>query len=205
MKFKDCMLVAASVALLAACNNAGSDKETKDTTTTSYDNTDNTGNRTYTTVEVPTTTKTTFETKYPNAANVSWYRYDPDNTPTIEWDWSGWPMLDTSDYAARFNWDGRDYWAWYDEDGNWVGTVTTITDHASLPTKVSTAITSQYAGYTVTNIAMENDKNRNAYEITLEKGSDRMKVLVDENGNVMKKKTITGDMKTKEKPIKDSM
>jgi hypothetical protein len=201
MKFKDGMLVAAAIALLASCNNAGTDKETKDTAVTTYDNTTRTD---YTTIEVPATTRTSFETKYPKASNVTWYRYDPDLRP-IEWDWSGWPMLDTSDYTAKFNWDGRDYWVWYDDQGEWVGTVTNITDFSTLPAAVTATINSSYSGYTIASASMENDKNRNAYEIHLEKGSDKMKVLVDENGKIMKKKAVTGGVETKEKPIKDSM
>jgi hypothetical protein len=114
-------------------------------------------------------------------------------------------MLDTSDYTAKFNWDGRDYWVWYDDQGEWVGTVTNITDFSTLPAAVTATINSSYSGYTITSASMENDKNRNAYEIHLEKGSDKMKVLVDENGKIMKKKAVTGGVETKEKPIKDSM
>ena len=195
MKGKDWMLVAASIALLASCNNKGTDKETTDTTTIKTDNT-----RTdYSTVEVPATTRTTFETKYPGATNVTWYRYDPDNV-YIEWDWSGWPMLDTSDYSARFNWEGKDYWVWYDDQGNWVGTVTNISDHSTLPAAVTNTLNSQYPGYTITSASMENDKNRNAYEIHLVKGNDKAKLLLDENGKILKKKAVTEGVETKEKP-----
>ena len=204
MKLKDCILVTAAIALLASCNNAGSDKETTDTTTTSYDNTTDNTRTTYSSVDVPVNTKTTFETKYPAATNVTWYRYDPDNRP-IEWEWSGWPMLDTSDYSARFTWEGKDYWAWYDDKGDWVGSVHVITDPSTLPSKVTATINSQYPGYTIISSSMENDKNRSAYEISLDKGGDKVKLLIDENGKIMKKKTVTADMKTKEKPIKDSM
>ena len=203
MKFKDCMLVTAAIALLASCNNAGSDKETKDTTATTVDNTNTRTD--YTTIEVPAKTRTTFETKYPKATNVTWYRYDPDNQPMIEWEWYGWPMLDTNDYSARFNWEGRDYWVWYDDQGEWVGSVTNISDFSTLPAAVTSAINSQYSGYTISSVSQENDKNRNAYEITLTKGNDKVKVLIDENGKVMKKKAMIDGVKTKEKPIKDSM
>ncbi|HYC39616.1 MAG TPA: PepSY domain-containing protein [Chitinophagaceae bacterium] len=200
MKAKYGILVIAAFALLGSCKNSGSEKETTDTTTTTYDNTNtNTG---YSSIEVPANTRTSFQTKYPNATNVTWYRFDPANRP-IEWEWSGWPELDTSDYAARFNWEGRDYWVWYDDD-QWVGTVTNVADFSTLPTAVTGAINSAYPGYTITSAHMENDKDRNAYEITLEKGSDRVKLLIDENGKVMKKKAVTGGVETKEKPIKDS-
>jgi len=202
MKLKDCMLVTAAIALLgsASCKNAGYNKDKEDTTT--YETkSDNTGY----TVEVPATVKTNFETNYKGATNVTWRRYNPNDDVPIEWEWSGWPDLDTSYYTGRFNWDGRDYWVWYDDEGMEVGRITNISDFSTLPSGISASINTNYPGYTITSATMENDKNRNAYEIHLTKGEDKVKVLVDENGKVMKKKAVTAGMDTKEKPIKDSM
>ena len=185
-------------ALLVSCGNNKS--ETTDTTITDTSaattvTTDNTG---VVTVEAPPTAKTAFEAKYPQASNVRWQYHRPDVT-SIDWDWSGWPSVDTTDYVASFNWDGHDYWAWYDQDGNWVGSVNKISDHNNLPTAVSDVIKNQYNGYTIVSVDRENDKNRSAYEIQLESGDNKTKILVDENGKVMKKKEITGDTKTKTK------
>jgi len=197
MQVKKWILSAAVIALLAACNNKGSGDEYKDTSGTT--NTSTTEyQQTTRTVEAPPATRTSFETKYPKATSVTWTYYEPAVTP-IDWEWSGWTVMDTSDYTASFTMDGSDYWVWYDESGDWVGTVSTVTDHSSLPAAVNNTIKAQFAGYTIVSVDKENDKNRTAYEIELDKAGDKMKVLIDENGNVLKKKGGTGDDKMKEK------
>jgi hypothetical protein len=199
MKLKSWMLTAA-VAALAACGNAGSDKNNA---TDSASTTETSTMTTKTSIEVPATTRTSFETKYPKATDVSWSHYQATTIP-IEWEWTGWPPMDTSDYVASFNVDGSDYWVWYDDGGDWVGTVTEITN-SGLPAAVNNVIRSQYAGYTVVSAEKENDKNRTVYEIKMENGKDKMKLLVDENGNILKKKGIVNDQKIKEKTVKDSV
>ena len=104
------------------------------------------------------------------------------------------------DTVVSYNWDGTEYWTWYDDKNNWVGTVSPVTDHASLPAAVNKTVQTEFAGYTITNVDKENDKNRTAYEIEMSKGDDRMKALIAENGKVIKKKSMSADgTKTKEK------
>jgi len=111
--------------------------------------------------------------------------------------------MDANDYVASFSMDGGDYWALYDSDGNWVGTVSNV-NSSSLPASVNKTLQSQYGAYTVTSVKRENDKDRTAYEIQMESGADKLKLLVDENGKIMKKKGKVDDVKVKEKPVKDS-
>jgi hypothetical protein len=188
-------------ALLAACNSTESDKTTESTvkdsvtvpTATEPEKTD------IKTVEVPVATKTHFEAKYPQASNVVWTRYEtfPSN---LEWDWYGWPVMDTNDYVAYWGTTENPYWVWYDQDGNWIGAVETI-NISSVPDAVNKKLNTEFSGFTVGTVNKENDKNRVAYEISLTKGDDKVKVLIDEKGNVMKKKgTINGE-KIKEKNI----
>jgi len=70
-----------------------------------------------------------------------------------------------------------------------------------LPDAVNKTLESQFPGYTITNVNKENDKNRTAYEIKMEKGEDKMKALIDQNGNVMKKKGKENGEKIKEKNV----
>jgi hypothetical protein len=114
--------------------------------------------------------------------------------------------MDTADYVAQFNWDGTDYWAWYDENNNWIGTVSTMSDYAGLPAAVNDAVKKNFDGYTITSVSKENDKNRTAYEIKLSKGDDKAVALIGEDGKVWKKKMNTDGVKTKEKenPKKDN-
>src|SRR4051812_27706750 len=81
---------------------------------------------------VPAVTQTAFTTQYPGAMNVTWSTYDPAIIP-IDWDLAGWQALDNSDYAVRFNLDNSPYYAWYDANGNWIGTSAAVPDYKYLP------------------------------------------------------------------------
>jgi uncharacterized membrane protein YkoI len=96
--------------------------------------------------------------------------------------------------------DGTDYWAWYTSNGEWVGTVSTI-NVANVPSPVNQTLQNQFNGYNVVSVDKENDKRRTAYEVQMEKGEDKMKVLIDENGTILKKKGKESGVKTKEKAI----
>ena len=198
MKPTKWLVLAGLTALFASCGeNSSKDGYDKDTTSSTTTTTQT--NPGYASVDVPASTRTAFETKYPSAKNVQWSRYNNEVTP-IEWDLTGWPMFDTSDYYVTFDVDGYDYYAYYDEMGNWIGSTYTLTDHSKLPTAVNTAIRNSYSGYTIVEVDTEFDKNRTAYEVELQKGDEKLKVLFDENGNVLKKKTRAADgTKTKEK------
>lgn len=152
-----------------------------------------------TSVQVPDQVRASFSAKYPGATNVTWKSYEP--VDWFDWEWSGWPKMDTGDYVVNYTDDGIEYWAWYDEKNNWVGTSSVVADHSSLPAPVSKAVTDNFAGYKIESIRRENDKDMTAYEIKLSKGSDKAKLLVAENGKVLKKTAKTGGDKTKEKNV----
>ena len=63
----------------------------------------------------------------------------------------------------------------------------------------------QFPGFTIVSAKKENDKNRTAYEIKLENGDNKVKILADESGKILKKKADINGEKTKEKPVKDSV
>jgi hypothetical protein len=197
MKVKNWLLGSAVAAVLASCGDAGSKTDDADTTVT----TGNTTIETQTTkknVDVPVATRTSFEAKYPQASDVNWvYHYDADYP--IDWELAGWPTVDTTYFVATWNQNNDDYWVWYDEDGQWLGTVSEVNDHASLPSAVNKTLQSDFASYKIVSIDKENDKNRTAYEIDLENGADKLKVLIAENGKVMKKKGNESGEKVKEK------
>ncbi len=199
MDLKSWVAMAAMAVIATSCGESSTkETNTADTVTTTMDNTAPETVPVTQTIVVPDQTRITFQTKYPNVTNPSWSRYEPmDN---IDWDWSGWPRMDSSDYMVRFNVDGNDYWEWYD-DGNWIGTVTTMKDYAGLPAAVNKTIQTDYSGYTIVSVDKEVDKNRTAYEVELMKGEDKVKMLIAENGSILKKKSVVGGEKTKEKNI----
>lgn len=185
MKSKLMMLFAAGLTFgIISCNDANTASEAdkdkdKTATVTPADNS--------ATVEVPAPTRTSFEAKYPNASNVKWSHYTPEaDKSTMEasdWNYN----LDANDYYVTFDWDGVPYYAWYD-DGNWIRATTPIKDHSKLPAAVNDAIRSKFAGYEITEVDREHDKDRTTYEVDLKKGDDKLKVHFDENGKVVKQK-----------------
>ncbi len=196
MQIKFHLLALAGFVLMSSCKNSTSEAsdETTDTSATTTVTTPSTDNAMV--VEAPATVRTSFETKYPQATNVRWQYHRPD-IADVEWDWSGWTGLDDKDYAVSYTWDGNDYWAWYDADGNWIGTVNRVADHATLPTGVNATIKKDYSGSTIVSVDRENDKDRTAYEVELDNGT---KLLLDENGKILKKKDAVTDTKTKTNP-----
>jgi hypothetical protein len=199
MKLKSLLAPALGVIILSSCGESSTESATSDVKTDTSVNTSSEGVTTTstTTVVVPEKTKTSFETKYPKASNIVWARYEP--IDAIEWSWYEWPSMDTSDYMVTYNLDGSNYWTWYDEQGEWIRTVTNITDFSALPAAVTKTLNSQFDGFTIKNVDKENDKNTSAYEIDLEKGTDKITVLVSETGTVMKKKGTMNGVEVKEK------
>ena len=182
---KNLMMVMAGTFLFAACG---------DNTDTAYN--EKTTEISPTTNTVPTETpqynapdnvRTAFQTKYPTATDVSWSAYKP--YERINWEWTGWPSMDTTYYAVNYTIDKRQHMSWWDKIGSWIGSTSTVEDSSLLPDPVKKTLKNNYTGYRITSIDEENDKDRIAYEIKLEKGDARARILVDKNGRILKKDT----------------
>lgn len=166
------LMAAAGLAVLASC---GPSYRVTDQTTVGID--------------VPASVTTAFTTQYPNATAVTWTTYDVNNVP-IDWELSGWPAMDAGDYVVAYSVNNDKYYSWYDSDGTWVGTAYVMTDYKSLPAAVNTVLNDKYAGYSIVTVNKEMQKDRMAYEIQLKNGDSKTKLLVDENGNIIKQKTV---------------
>ena len=198
MKWKAYALAAVVTSMALACKNS-SDKESTtlvDTVVKAPDTTGLTTTDTTTTIpdatapvtaKVPAKTKESFEKKYPQATNVKWEKHQPDKEE-IDWELNGWPEMDEGDDKVWFHWQGSDHQGRYDKRGNFVGSTNEISDPSKLPAAVTNAIKSQYAGYTVKSVTKEDDDKRIAYEVKLEKGNEKVKTLIAENGTVIKTK-----------------
>jgi uncharacterized membrane protein YkoI len=131
-----------------------------------------------------------FTTRFPNASEVVWYRYNPDERVDVlptDWDYN----MDASDYEVRFKMDGTDYQAWYN-DGKWVRSESTMMANTSkLPANINDMLKTQYAGYTVKDVETEQNSNRTIYEIELAKGNEKCKVHYTSEGAIIKKKCRT--------------
>jgi uncharacterized membrane protein YkoI len=139
-------------------------------------------------VVAPDGTVTAFNTQYPNATNAVWTRYDAAVVP-IDWELAGWNTLDNNDYLVRFDMDNENYYAWYDDTGEWVGTAYVIRDVKTLPEAVTKAVNTKYPTHTISTVNREFQKDRMLYEVET-KGSDgtKMKLLVDANGTIVKER-----------------
>jgi hypothetical protein len=184
MKLKILSLVA-TVALLVSC---GGSKQTTSTSSTPTTATSTSSNAAYSGVKVPAGVQTSFTTQYPNATNVTWSTYDVTVVP-IDWEMTGWPTLDSSAYMVRYTMDNNNYYGWYDTNGNWVGSTYVISDYKSLPAPVNSMLNSQYPGYTISSVQRESWKDHKAYEIKMQNGDNKVKLVVDDNGNILKQKT----------------
>ena len=170
MKLK-ILSVFASLLLLISCG--GSRTATSTSTNQAYD--------------VPAPVHTSFTTQYPTAGNVVWSAYDAATVP-VDWELNGWTVLGPTDYAVTFDLDGNKYYSWYDVNGNWVGSSYVVAENRLLPSAIQSAITSRYPGYTIDKIQRESWKDRTAYEVKLQNGDNKVKMLIDDNGNVIKEK-----------------
>lgn len=194
MKWKSYALATVVVSAIVACGSNSSDKEATTPGSTAISPADTS---TLTTIDtaavitakVPVKTKASVEKKYPQATNVKWENQKPDKEE-IDLELAGWPQMDEEDHKVWFHWQGSDHQGRYDKNGDWVGTTNTITNPSSLPAVVKNAIKSQWAGYAIRSVTREEDKDRSAYEVILEKDGEKVKALIGENGNVIKKKVL---------------
>jgi hypothetical protein len=105
-----------------------------------------------------------------------------------DWEFSGWPVLTESDYAVQFDLDNERYYSWYNEDGTWVGTAYVVNDYNTLPVYVHNTISNKYPAYTISSVNRTYDRDMITYEVMLKSPDNKMLVLIDENGNVIRYK-----------------
>ena len=171
MKLKIMSLVAAAGIFLASCG-------------TTYQSTSD--NAAYN-VNVPENIRSNFSIAYPDATSVVWNSYDVNSVP-IDWELTGWNTLGSDDYAVTFNMGNDQYYGWYDANGNLIGTATVVTDFTKVPYVVTNMIHQKYAGYTMDWVGREIVGSKTNYEVKLSQGDNKIKLLVDSNGNVLKEK-----------------
>lgn len=182
-----------------SCNDEKTaDADNKADSTTVVTTTDNTTmEKMSTPVEVPATTKASFETKYPAAKNVTWVKYTTPDTAVASKDdldeMEDNKGLDSTDYQVSFDWNEVNYLTYYEPDGSWIKTTYKLVNHADLSAAVNDAINKQFPGYSIkNNIEVEEEKKGKVYEVFLEKGTELWKVHFDANGKVLKKKNKSG-------------
>ena len=172
------LILAGGIALFASCDSPSNIQSDYATTQAS------------TTVVVPVATQGSFVTMYPSATNVEWLMYNDVAVP-IEWDLTDWPALDNNDYVVRYTITDVPYYTWYDSEGNWIGTTNVVNDFTRLPAAVQTTLSAKYPGYTISGVHAETWKGLSGYEIEMKTDTDKVKLLVDANGTILKEKVKT--------------
>ncbi|RYY97441.1 MAG: hypothetical protein EOO11_10875 [Chitinophagaceae bacterium] len=170
------LLPLAALLLMASCG-------TTRTTTVSSTS----ANAAYGAASTPGTVTTVFYDQYPGASNITWKPFDP-STAAVDWEMVGWPTLNASDYVVTFDHEGNRSTAWYDANGNWIGTTYEISNMSTVPGRIGNTIRTQYSNYTVESVQRDTWKGNSAYEVKLRNGDRKLKLLVDENGTVLKSK-----------------
>lgn len=139
-------------------------------------------------VVISTDATRAFELQYPSATNVVWSSYDPNVVVLNDWDLAGWTVIDADDYVVQFDMDNEKYYAWYDTNGDWIGSAIVVSDYTKLPNTVRDAINTKYPGYMISSVNKEFHKDRVAYEVVLKDGDTKQVALIDLNGVVLKSK-----------------
>ena len=89
----------------------------------------------------------------------------------------------------RFTLDTFNYHAWYDAGGDWIGSAYPIKAAKPLPEAINNTLKAQFDGYSFDGAVREFWKDEEAYEIKIKNGdANKMKILMDANGNILKQK-----------------
>jgi hypothetical protein len=145
-------------------------------------------NKSSVTVKPTVAIETAFTKQYANAANVVWANYDSLANVPIDMRLTGWKKMDSEDYMAKFDFNGETYYAWYDNNGKWIGSTSAMTDFTKLPAAVNTAVKNamktRYQGYTISQVNREFQTGSKTYEVELTKDDSTVRMLVNSAGKI---------------------
>jgi hypothetical protein len=121
--------------------------------------------------QAPEKVKSAFSQKFPSATKVEWGK-EGDK----EWE-------------AEFKLNGIEYSANFDNEGKWLETEYEIS-LKEIPAAVKTTLDKESAGYKIEeSVATETFKVK-AYEFVIEKGKDKMELVIDQTGKLVKKEVV---------------
>lgn len=118
--------------------------------------------------KVPEKVKTAFKAKFQNAEKVEW------------------EMENDSDWEAEFKMKGIKYSATFSSDGAWKETEYSI-KKSEIPADILSALNKKFPGYKIDDAEIEETALGKFYEFELKKGKEEIEVLIDAQGNVVKK------------------
>ncbi len=113
--------------------------------------------------QLPPTINSTFSSKYQGVKNVDW-------------------SMENETYKAKFNKDGKDMYAEFTPEGEWLETATMV-EKDKLPAAIPTYLQQNYADYTVGKSKLIETEEENTYEVKVVKDSEETSLFFDEEGN----------------------
>ena len=123
--------------------------------------------------KAPEKVKAAFNQKFPNAEETDW------------------EMEKENEWEAEFEMDEKEMSATFSQDGTWLETESEI-EEKDLPAPVKETLKSQFKDYEVEEAESVETPQYKGYEIELE-GETEFEVVIDENGNVIKKEAEDED------------
>lgn len=136
----------------------------------------------------PAAIEPVFTKQYPGASDAQWSAYDSLAAVPIDMRLTGWKKMSNEDHMVKFNYKDKPYYAWYDSQGKWIGSTTTLDDVNELPAAVKTAlnnaIKTRYAGYVVSQVNLETQPGKKAYEVELSKDESKVRMMVTSAGKI---------------------
>lgn len=130
--------------------------------------------------EAPANVKSAFSQKFPAATKVEWGK-EGDK----EWE-------------AEFMFNGKEYSANFDNAGKWMETESEISVK-DLPAVVKTTLDKESAGYKIKESLVTETSDLKAYEFVIEKGKDKLEIVIDQNGKMIKKEVVKEEEEEDEK------
>lgn len=121
--------------------------------------------------EAPANVKSAFSQKFPAATKVEWGK-EGDN----EWE-------------AEFKLNGKEYSANFDNAGKWMETEYEISAK-DIPAAVKTTLDKESAGFKIEESVVTETAALKAYEFVIVKGKDKMELVIDGNGKLVKKEAV---------------
>ena len=121
--------------------------------------------------DVPEKVKTAFSEKFPDAKKIVWEQEDEN-----EWE-------------AEFKTNGKEYSATFGADGSWLETEYEI-ETEEIPELVKNTLDIEFEGFEIEEGEFIENSEGNFYEFEIEKEEIEMEVLIDANGNVVKKEIL---------------
>lgn len=130
--------------------------------------------------DAPAAVKAEFSKKFPKATKVEWGKENGK-----EWE-------------AEFKLDGKEYSANFDNTGKWIETEYEI-GVKDLPAVVKTTLDKESTGYKIEESLVTETSDLKAYEFVIEKGKDKLEIVIDQNGKMIKKEVVKEEEEEDEK------